>query len=463
LASLVTAAGQSVATFTSAAKAAMTPGGATAIALVGRRGAGWVVTAAPPNTLAVGTKITGPRLRLVASAGTTLRTDLLSLPDGQSRLAIALRLAGASPEVVYEEFAVDPTRPTPITQSQPFHELDVALYVGAQADPAKLLLSTTPNLPLHGTVATSPVTIGASTWLVVANAREPLAGTLASNVPRILTLVAVLIGAAMTIVVEIVGRRRDYAVSLVDERTTELQDSLRRLEDTQQALVSNERLAALGQMAATVGHELRNPLGVLTNSLYLIRNATSTGADDRLRRQLDTADREIAAATLIVSDLLEFSRPRAANPTAVNVTDLLIETVSVAPPPAGITVEYDDSEVPTVMADRDQIRQVILNLLTNAYEAMPTGGTVRLAARVVKDSVEIAVSDTGVGMDEQTYARVFEPFFSSKTKGTGLGLAVSKRIVDKHDGTLTMTSEPGHGCTAMLRLPLSPAPVAVGR
>jgi signal transduction histidine kinase len=282
-------------------------------------------------------------------------------------------------------------------------------------------------------------------------------------VPRILTLVAVLIGAAMTIVVEIVGRRRDYAVSLVDERTTELQDSLRRLEDTQQALVSNERLAALGQMAATVGHELRNPLGVLTNSLYLIRNATSTGADDRLRRQLDTADREIAAATLIVSDLLEFSRPRAANPTAVNVTDLLIETVSVAPPPAGITVEYDDSEVPTVMADRDQIRQVILNLLTNAYEAMPTGGTVRLAARVVKDSVEIAVSDTGVGMDEQTYARVFEPFFSSKTKGTGLGLAVSKRIVDKHDGTLTMTSEPGHGCTAMLRLPLSPAPVAVGR
>jgi signal transduction histidine kinase len=106
----------------------------------------------------------------------------------------------------------------------------------------------------------------------------------------------------------------------------------------------------------------------------------------------------------------------------------------------------------------------VLNLLTNAYEAMPTGGTVRIKVGVAADpppgldgAVEIAVTDTGAGLDEQTRARVFEPFFSQKTKGTGLGLAVSKRIVDQHGGTLELVSQPGAGCTAVLRLP--PAPV----
>jgi two-component system sensor histidine kinase HydH len=163
-----------------------------------------------------------------------------------------------------------------------------------------------------------------------------------------------------------------------------------------------------------------------------------------------------------VSDLLEFSRPRTANPTSVDIAALLAEAVSVAPPPAGVTIIDDDVEAPPIMADRDQIRQVILNLLTNAYEAMPEGGTVRISAHVIDEDVTISVTDSGVGMDEDTRAQVFEPFFSSKVKGTGLGLAVSKRIVDKHLGSLTMTSQPGHGCTARLTLPLASAGAPVG-
>jgi len=202
---------------------------------------------------------------------------------------------------------------------------------------------------------------------------------------------------------------------------------------------------------------------VLTNSLYLIRSKVSAASDDKLRRQLDTADREIAAATLIVSDLLEFSHPRTANPTSVDVAELLTEAATVAPPPTGIVIEQTDDLVPPVMADRDQIRQVVLNLLTNAYEAMPSGGTVRIGMRVVDDDVEVAVSDTGAGMDEQTREQVFEPFFSLKIKGTGLGLAVSKRIVETHAGTLTIVSQPGQGTTARMRLPLSPAAVGASR
>ena len=134
----------------------------------------------------------------------------------------------------------------------------------------------------------------------------------------------------------------------------------------------------------------------------------------------------------------------------------------MAPPPSGADVERDLQSMPPVVADRDQLRQVVLNLLTNAYEAMPEGGTVRIGAQVVDDAVEIAVSDTGVGMDSLTRDQVFEPFFSLKVKGTGLGLAVSKRIVEAHCGTLTMDSEPGHGCTATIRLPLEET-AGVGR
>jgi signal transduction histidine kinase len=460
LTSLATATKQSPESFGAAAQTLVTSSSVAAIALIAHRGSNWIVQAAAGTALQPGQTLSGPRVAIVESAGAKLHSDLFVVSADQSRLgAVIGPPVAAAGTVVYEEYVVDPARPSQLTQSQPFHELNAALYVDTRPLPAKLLLSTTRNLPLSGRTASAQVAIGDTSWLVVANAKQPLSGSLASNVPKILLLAVLLIGLAMTAVVESVSRRRDYALSLVAERTAALRESVAQLEQTQQALVAHERLAALGEMAATVGHELRNPLGVLTNSLYLIRNTVSANADDRLRRQLDTADREISAATLIVSDLLEFSRPRTANPIPVDLAELLVEAVSVAPPPSGVSVEQDDDFAPPVVADRDQIRQVILNLLTNAYEAMPDGGQVRLGARVVDGEVQVTVSDTGIGMSDATRAQVFEPFFSMKIKGTGLGLAVSKRIVEAHAGTLTMVSEEGRGCTAIMRLPLSPATV----
>jgi signal transduction histidine kinase len=458
--SLAAAATQSPDAFTAAAKKALSS--TMTIAWLERSGGSWVVKTAAGTGLSAGQTLTGPRESFLESTDGKLHSDVFQVSPGQSRLAIALGPpATPAGTIVYQEYVVDPSKTRDVTQAEPFHELNAALFVGAKADPAKLVLTTASSMPLRGEVATSTVKVGDDTWLVAASARQPLAGQLANDMAAILLIAILLIGLAMTALVEGVSRRRDYAVALVAERTAALQQSLDRLEQAQQALVANERLAALGQMAATVGHELRNPLGVLTNSLYLIRLATSATADDRLNRQLDTADREIAAATLIVSDLLEFARPRTANPVSVDVAELLAEAVSVAPPPAGIDVEQVSDAVPPVVADRDQIRQVILNLLTNAYEAMPDGGVVRLGARTVDDSVEIAVSDTGVGMDEQTRAQIFEPFFSKKIKGTGLGLAVSKRIADSHGGSLSIRSREGEGSTAILTLPLAMAVTGV--
>jgi signal transduction histidine kinase len=464
LTSLATAAQQSPTGFAQAAQTQLASGAVAGIALVVGRGPDWVVQASIGKGLAAGLTLTGSRRSVVEAAGAQIHTDLVVVSPGVSRLAVALKSpVSAAGAVVYEEYVVDPSRPTRIAQSQPFHELNVALYVGSRPETARLLLGTTRDIPLRGRTASRQVTVGDGHWLVIASARHPLAGALASNLPKILSVMALLIGIAMTVLVETVSRRRDYALTLVAQRTAALRESMHELEHTQQALVANERMAALGEMAATVGHELRNPLSVLTNSLYLIRSKVSAASDDKLRRQLDTADREIAAATLIVSDLLEFSHPRTANPTFVDVAELLTEAATVAPPPTGIIIEQTDDLVPPVMADRDQIRQVILNLLTNAYEAMPSGGTVRIGTRVVDDAVEVAVSDTGAGMDEQTREQVFEPFFSLKIKGTGLGLAVSKRIVETHSGTLTIASQPGQGTTALIRLPLSPAAVGTSR
>ena len=463
LTGLATAA-QSPAAFTAAAQSRLASSTTTVgIALVVRRGPDWVVQAIAGKALTVGQTLIGPRRSVLDATGAQLHSDVIAVSPGASRLVVAVKSPTAAGVVVYEEIVIDPTRPTKIAQSQPFHELNVALYAGPRAEASRLLLGTTRDVPLRGRTGNTVVKVGDGSWLVVASARQPLAGTLASNLPKILSMMALLIGIAMTVLVESVSRRRDYALTLVKERTAALRESMDELEHTQQALIANERLAALGEMAATVGHELRNPLSVLTNSLYLIRTKVSSAIDDKLGRHLDTADREIAAATLIVSDLLEFSHPRAANPIPVDVVELLLESASVAPPPTGIDVELPDGIVPPVVADRDQIRQVILNLLTNAYEAMPQGGTVRIGARVVDDSAEVTVSDTGLGMDEQTIAHVFEPFFSMKVKGTGLGLVVSKRIVEAHAGALRIVSQPGQGCTAVMTLPLSPVAVGAGR
>lgn len=483
LSSLSTAAQQSPAVFERTAQSLVTSDAVAAVALLApgaAGGGGWMVRAAAGKALSPGAALSGPRRTLASQAGPLLRSTVF-VAGGKSHLAVALAVPGsgsgtaAGEQVVYYEIVTDPNQPAKVTESEPFHELNAALYAGDTAAPSKLLLTTAEHLPLTGHVARSDVAVGADTWLVEATARQPLAGALLANVPWLLGAAVLLVGLAMAALVEAVSRRRDYAMALVAQRTMALEHSLGELEQAQQAAVANERLAALGQMAATVGHELRNPLGVLTNALYLIRNAVSATADDRLHRQLDTADREVSAATLIVSDLLEFSRPRAANPVPVDVTELLAEAVSVAPPPSGIEVVNasagEGGGLPPAVADRDQLRQVVLNLLTNAYEAMPTGGTVRLAAREAAGAgagadaaVEITVSDTGAGMDEQTRAQVFEPFFSQKTKGTGLGLAVSKRIVDQHGGTLTLISQPGQGCTAVVRLPLTPvgSPVTSG-
>jgi signal transduction histidine kinase len=429
------------------------------VALVHRSGGRIVVDAvAGLPTVRTGDVLTGMRAAAVerALAGKTASTPVLG--HGQTRvLGFAVGPPTTAPNTaIYLQAPVDPAAAAhaPVTQARPFDELSVALYATSRADPGQLVLETSASR-LHGTIARQTIAVGGRSWLLAASARGPLVGTFANAVPWVILVVGVVIAVVSAGVLLLGQRRREYALALVDVRTSELARSMTELEDTQEKLVFQERLAAIGQMAAAVGHELRNPLAVLTNTLYLIRAGFSADEEERLGRHVDRAEREVGAAVVIVESLLEFARDREPLDEPVDLADLVDEALSVAPPPEAVEVVREGLEsTPVVRGDHQQLRQVLLNLITNAYQAMGGDGILTIRADAGPDgAVALAVSDTGSGMDAETVARVFDAFFTRKAKGIGLGLAVTKRIVEAHGADIVVESEVGQGTTFAITLP----------
>jgi signal transduction histidine kinase len=413
-----------------------------AVALVRPDGDGFVVEAAAGESAPAAGEDAPDRIAgVVTDVGDSMRTTPVFEVDGVIRLGLAVPLPGA-PGALYVETPVDPT-PTG-DPNAPFRDLAVTLYVGSEARPDQRLIETSPA-PGSGAVE-ELVPVGDDSWLIEVDSARPLAGDLARNLPLIVLIAGLAVAATVTALVVALARRQAAVSSLVDERTAQL-------EAAQEELVAKERLAAVGQLATAIGHELRNPLGVLTNVNYLLRSRLSRDGDEQALRQVAIAEREVASATLIVSDLLEFSRPRTPTPTDVRLDDLVEEATSVAPPPARVTIQRNGLEGTVVHADRDQFRQVLLNLLTNAYDALTEGGSVTITGVAHDGTQRLSIADDGVGMDDEQLAEAFQPFVTHKAKGIGLGLSVTKRIVEAHGGTLEVTSEPGAGTRFDVVLP----------
>jgi signal transduction histidine kinase len=372
------------------------------------------------------------------------------------RLGFAFASPALPGAAVYAEFAVHPEISSPATSGAPFSELVAAVYAGSRVSADQLLVSSVPlkDVPLRGAVARTKAKVGQDSWLLVAKARRPLVGSVAMATPWAILGGGLLAALLATGIVETLARRREYALDLVEQRTEELRRSMTDLAAAHEQLVRQERLAAIGQLASTIGHELRNPLGVISNAVYLLRKDFGTEPSEAASRHLVTAEREVSAATVIVSDLLEFARQRQPVLADVELVGLVDEVLMILPPAAGIDVERDVPSVGVVArADRDMLRQVLLNLIGNAYQAMPDGGRLVVGVTAFDSALQLRVQDSGTGMDDDTQARLFEPFFTTKARGVGLGLAVSKRIVEAHGGEISVDTQPGRGTEFRVLLP----------
>lgn len=241
------------------------------------------------------------------------------------------------------------------------------------------------------------------------------------------------------------------------------EQALVELRSTTQQLWQSARLAGVGELAAGIAHELNNPLGIVHLRLESI--LAHTAKDDPRRHALEVIDSEVERMARLVASLLQFSRPGRDQVSTVNVPDEVSRTLELTEHlfrRRRIAVQTDfHPQVPDIFADRQQLRQVLLNLFTNAADAMLQGGKLDLGvhpAELAEDrsAVSIIVADTGVGIDPAHLPRVTEPFFSTKEegKGTGLGLAICRRIIDQHDGRLDITSALGAGTTVRVVLPV---------
>jgi signal transduction histidine kinase len=226
------------------------------------------------------------------------------------------------------------------------------------------------------------------------------------------------------------------------------------LRNTQAELVQRERLATLGQLASSVGHELRNPLGVMTNAVYYLK-MIQPDPPPQVAEYLGILRHQIGLAEKIVGDLLDFARLKKPQLQIVEVRRLIAEQIARLGSVSNVTINSECPEnLPAVNVDPIHIGQIMLNLLTNAQQAMEsTGGVITVRARASGSAVVIDVADTGPGISDELLEKIFEPLFTTKARGIGLGLAVSQSLASANGGQLTVTSTLGHGATFSLAMP----------
>jgi signal transduction histidine kinase len=209
----------------------------------------------------------------------------------------------------------------------------------------------------------------------------------------------------------------------------------------------------LGQLAGAMGHELRNPLGVIQNAIFYLR-LVQPEVSDKVKQYHDMIEQETHAAVNIIADLLDFARIKSTDRELVSVSEMIDHVLARNPAPPIMRVKFDFSmDLPLVFTDPSQIEQILANLVENAYQAMPEGGQLTIAAVRQRDGVVIAISDTGNGISPQNMDRLFEPLFTTKIKGIGLGLAVSKKLIEANHGRIEAHSQLGKGSTFTIYLP----------
>ncbi|MCW4004740.1 MAG: PAS domain S-box protein [Candidatus Bathyarchaeota archaeon] len=236
---------------------------------------------------------------------------------------------------------------------------------------------------------------------------------------------------------------------LVAKRTKQLQQA-------QAKLVKAEKLAAIGELAGMVGHDLRNPLSAIRNAVYYLRVKQDTISNRVKQEMLGAIDNAILRSDKIINDLLDYSHEIHLEITEFSIRSILKEALSHLQVPNNVRIEDETLEEPLISADKDRLLRVFINLTKNAFEAMPQGGTLKVKSARRGDCVRISFTDTGVGIPKEELSKLFTPLVTTKAQGMGFGLAVCKRFVEAHGGKITVKSALGKGSVFTVTLPIEP-------
>ncbi len=231
-----------------------------------------------------------------------------------------------------------------------------------------------------------------------------------------------------------------------------VQERTRELKEAHESLVRKERLAVLGQLSSGVGHELRNPLGVIKNACYFLNMKMETIQDEAVKDNITIMNREINTANKIITDLLDFARIKEPMRQDTDINQLVTETLSKSQIPDNITVSSNFTEdMATVSIDPIQVGQIFLNLIENAVHAIGGSGNLKISTRVTDGTTEVTFADDGCGIPKENLDKIIEPLFTTKAKGIGLGLSVSKSLAKANGASVLVESEEGKGSRFVVR------------
>jgi PAS domain S-box-containing protein len=238
---------------------------------------------------------------------------------------------------------------------------------------------------------------------------------------------------------------------LVEERT-------KQLEEAQLRLVKSERLAAIGELAGMVGHDLRNPLTGIENAAYFLKTKGATISEAQAKEMLETIDKCVEHSNKIVSDLFDYSKEIRLELQESSPRNVLSEALDMVQVPAKVEILNLIPDEQHLNVDPDKIERVFINLIKNAIDAMPNGGKITIDSKEANGSLEISFADIGTGISNEILPKIFSPLFTTKAQGMGFGLAICKRIIEAHGGTITVKTAKGKGTTFTVTLPIKREP-----
>jgi two-component system, NtrC family, sensor histidine kinase HydH len=241
-----------------------------------------------------------------------------------------------------------------------------------------------------------------------------------------------------------------------EKASADLSKAYKELKDTVNLLMRAARLKSLGEMAATIAHEIRNPLSSIKGAIEIIESEIPE--KNPKREFVNIIELEIDRLNRLVNDFLKFSKPHLPEKVEIDILELIESVVTFISPQAlkrGIKITKSfETGLPAIFIDKEQIKQVFINLILNAIQSMPDGGKIEITGRALKNFIEIEIRDYGIGIEPEKRDQIFDPFFTTKNDGSGLGLSIAYQLVKQHEGDIQLRKTDGQGSLFVICLPI---------